>query len=758
MILVQRLRQIQDRFGYLPDAELHALSKDSGIPLPKIQEVISFFAHFRPEWDKPKKVEVYVCRDMSCHLKGAPAVLQELNKIAKDNPEVRVEGVSCLGRCDRAPCLFMSRHADHGHGHGHDHDHGHDHHHGPSHDDVVKEHKNPFAEGDRRGTFHEWVYAGRTPKDYANVLQTALADQPVPIPDWDYTYNFHRNEWQIDPYEKPEDHYGAVKAMVTDMPNPIRYVEARAPQELMPAKIAPGEDKAAFDAREADKAKKKSAWEKKFYSDRQPWLNKLEISELLGMGGAGMRASAKWGAVWREERDEKYIVCNGDESEPGTFKDRELLLRKPHLVIEGVTLAGLVTNATRGFIFIRHEYLEQIRAVRAAIAVANEMSALGDNIFGSNRSFQVDVFVSPGGYICGEQTALIEAMEDHRAQPRNRPPELMTNGLRDKPTVVNNVETLAWTPSIMLKGGEWYQNAADGDFVGRRLISISGDLVKPGIYEVKVSDTLQKVIQYAGDCSGTLKAMATSGPSGGILPALVTVAAHFTSRLIAAVNDLDRDNLKDLLVKMVRYGLRDPEQPRTAMDLPSDVYACLEKLVEHEKALEAAGKRFFFDIRKLPLDLNQFKALSKIIGVGMGKDADMMIGASMGKSAGMMLGAGIVVYSREGAPNMLEHALNFTEFFRNESCGKCVPCRLGSQKLVEIGTDLLKRSQDGTLLKQTGRDANGRERAGLLQQASLISDMSLAMVMTSICSLGQVAPNPLMTVLQYFPHEIKTAG
>ena len=142
----------------------------------------------------------------------------------------------------------------------------------------------------------------------------------------------------------------------------------------------------------------------------------------------------------------------------------------------------------------------------------------------------------------------------------------------------------------------------------------------------------------------------------------------------------------------------------------------------------------------------------------MGKDADMMIGAGMGKSAGMMLGAGIVVYSREGAPNMLEHAVNFTEFYRNESCGKCVPCRLGSQKLVEIGTDLLKRSADGTLTKMTGKGPDGRERPGLLQQASLISDMSLAMVMTSICSLGQVAPNPLMTVLQYFPHEIKTVG
>jgi NADH:ubiquinone oxidoreductase subunit F (NADH-binding)/NADH:ubiquinone oxidoreductase subunit E len=724
MLLVQRLREIQDRHGFLPDDELHKLSTDINLPLPKIQEVVSFFAHFRPEWDKPKKVEAYVCRDMACHLKGAPAVVQELKRISRDNIDCHIDGVSCLGRCDRAPALFISRHGDH-------------HHHGEGDDTlhqetVAKEHNNPFAEGDRKGTFHEWVYAGRTPKEYGQILQTALDDGEVPIPDWDYTYNVNRNEWQIDPYDKPDDYYGAVRAVVKDMPNPVPYVAARVPKDV------------------PDKDKRK--WEEKFIADRNPWLHKLRVSELLGMGGAGMLAHAKWSAVWREDRDEKYIVCNGDESEPGTFKDRELLLRKPHLVVEGVILAGLMTNATRGFIFIRHEYPEQIKACRAAIAEAEAMGACGTKIFGSNRNFQVDVFVSPGGYICGEQTALIEAMESHRAQPRNRPPELMTNGLMDKPTVVNNVETLAWTPRIMTSGGDWYQNAADGDFVGRRIISISGDLVKPGVYEVKVSDTLQKVIQYAGDCTGTLKAVATSGPSGGLLPILVTVAGQFAARLSAAVSAIDDPDGQRLLVKMIRYGLRDAEQPKVAMDLPNEVGPCIEQLA----AMEQAGKRFFFDIRKMPLDLNQFKAIGKLLGVGMGKDADMMIGASMGKSAGMMLGAGIVVYSKEGAPNMLEHALNFTEFFRNESCGKCVPCRLGSQKLVEIGTDLLHRTTRGTLAKKNKRDENGRELPGLLQQASLISDMSLAMVMTSICSLGQVAPNPLMTVLQYFQHEIKT--
>jgi formate dehydrogenase beta subunit len=725
MFLVQRLREIQDHHGFLPDEELHKLSKDSDIPLPKIQEVISFFAHFRPEWDKPKHVEVKYCRDLTCHLKKAPEVLQQLEKIARDNPAIHLEGVSCLGRCDRAPVMCISRHA-------HD---GHDHNHDVTDEEQaarIQEHGNPYVHGDRNGSFHEWLYCGRSPQDYAKILQTAANDQQMPIPDWDYTYQFNRNEWLIDPYPDHGDRYSAVRNFVKKHPNPIKYVAARAPK----------------DVEEKDKRK----WETKFYADLHPALENIRVSELLGMGGAGVAAYVKWNAVWREDNDTKYIVCNGDESEPGTFKDRELLLQKPHLVVEGVILAGLVTNATRGFIFIRHEYLEQIAACRAEIAKAIDKGALGDRIFGSNRSFMVDVFVSPGGYICGEQTALIEAMESHRGQPRNRPPELMTNGLMDKPTVVNNVETLAWTPIIMHKGGEWYQNAADGDFVGRRLISISGDLHKPGIYEVKVSDTLQKVITYAGECTGTLKAVCSSGPSGGILPILITVASKFTTRLVTTINELDNDDDKKLFLKMVRYGLRDPEQPRTAMDLPGEVQPCIDRLIEIEKG----GKRFFFDIRKLPLDLNQFKALSKLLGVGMGKDAEMMIGNSMGKSAGMMLGAAIVIYSKEGAPNILDHAVNHTSFYRNESCGKCIPCRLGSQKLVEIGTDLLNRSQAGTLTKKSETLPNGRVIPGLQQQAALISDMSLAMMMTSICSLGQVAPNPLMTALQYFSHEIKT--
>ena len=164
-------------------------------------------------------------------------------------------------------------------------------------------------------------------------------------------------------------------------------------------------------------------------------------------------------AVRRRDDTRAFIVVNGDESEPGTFKDRELLLRTPHLVVEGVILAGLITDATEGFIYIRHEYPEQIEACREEIARAEELGVCGPNALLLGRPFPVSVFVSPGGYICGEQSALIEAMSDRRGEPRNMPPKLETNGLDDRPTLVSNVETFAWVPYICINGGAGLRSA-----------------------------------------------------------------------------------------------------------------------------------------------------------------------------------------------------------------------------------------------------------------------------------------------------------
>ena len=194
------------------------------------------------------------------------------------------------------------------------------------------------------------------------------------------------------------------------------------------------------------------------------------------MGGAGIPAIQKWRdvrdavrtAFQRETDTRAFIVVNGDESEPGTFKDRELLLRTPHLVLEGVILAGLITEATEGFIFIRHEYQEQIAACRAEIQRAEQLGLCGPSASLLGRPFPVSVFVSPGGYICGEQSALIEAMSDRRGEPRNLPPKLETNGLLDLPTLVSNVETFAWVPYIVINGGKAYAAQGVNGWRGRR--------------------------------------------------------------------------------------------------------------------------------------------------------------------------------------------------------------------------------------------------------------------------------------------------
>ena len=366
-------------------------------------------------------------------------------------------------------------------------------------------------------------------------------------------------------------------------------------------------------------------------------LKELNDADLRGMGGAGIPAVQKWRDVRdavrtarkRSQDDRAFIVVNGDESEPGTFKDRELLLRTPHLVVEGVILAGLITEATEGFIYIRHEYGEQIEACRAEIHRAEQLGLCGENAFALGRPFRVSVFVSPGGYICGEQSALIEAMSDRRGEPRNMPPKLESNGLQDLPTLVSNVETFAWTPYICIHGGKTYSAEGVNGWSGRRIFSVSGDVKRPGVYETPMGLTLRELIYGEAYCQGIiadrpLKGFAPSGPSGGFLPAK-----------LKAPEGLPRDHVNNKSWQALAS--------RRGFDPASNT----------------------LDILDLELELNLFRALSPT----------------------QALGAGLVVYA-EGR-DMADQAVNAVEFFRNESCGKCVPCRLGSQKFASLGAHLL---------------------------------------------------------------------
>ncbi|MGE3808146.1 MAG: NADH-ubiquinone oxidoreductase-F iron-sulfur binding region domain-containing protein, partial [Gemmataceae bacterium] len=555
-MIIQELNLIQERCGYLPEAELRELSERINQPLHRLHEVASFYPLYRLE--PPPTVDVKVCRDMACHLHGAPHLQGSLEAYCRelDPDHIEVGGVSCLGQCDRTiPCVINDN-----------------------------------------------VYWSKNEKELRALIGKAYAREPLPHQHAD------RNPlgWKIDPYNG-QPAYEAIKKYVADR-------------------------------------------------NKKAILEELETSHLRGMGGAGFPTFRKWSFVLNAPGDPKYVVCNADESEPGTFKDRELLRRTPHLVIEGMTLAGLVTGAQQGWLYLRHEYHDELEAFQEALEKARTMGVIGDNILGSGLAFNLDVYLSPGGYIQGEETALLEAMEDRRGEPRNKPPFPVTHGLFNKPTVINNVETLAWVPGIIKYGGAWYRDGGTNGASGMRFVSISGDVNKPGVYEVPFGQTVQELVfETAGGMRGNqrLLAIAPSGPSGGFLPAEIP------------------------------FSLLTP------------------KFIEEKKVPEGEN----YNILNLPLDLNTLGSLNG------------------------MLGAAFVVYGHRC--NIVENALNCVEFFRNESCGKCVPCRLGSQKLV----DIIK----AILLGKFPRS-----------DLEMVNEVSQAMTMASICGLGQVASNPIASVVKYF--------
>src|SRR5580692_2336993 len=248
----------------------------------------------------------------------------------------------------------------------------------------------------------------------------------------------------------------------------------------------------------------------------------LKASGLRGLGGAGFPTESKWQLVRQAPGPEKFIVCNADESEPGTFKDRFILTHLPHLVIEGMILAGVLTGAQKGILYIRHEYEEQEQILRDEVRRCQHNGLLGPSVLGSEFAFDLEVFVSPGGYICGEETALLEAIEGKRAEPRNKPPFPVAQGLWNKPTVINNVETFSNVPTILVRGVDWCKAQGANGCAGLKFVGISGDIAKPGVYEVPMGTSISDLIyKHAGGIPGgkKLKGFAPSGPSSGYLPA-----------------------------------------------------------------------------------------------------------------------------------------------------------------------------------------------------------------------------------------------
>jgi formate dehydrogenase beta subunit len=359
----------------------------------------------------------------------------------------------------------------------------------------------------------------------------------------------------------------------------------------------------------------------------------LKDSGLRGMGGAGFPTGQKWGLVRDTQPGSvKYVVCNADESEPGTFKDRQILADQPHLVIEGLLLGMAVVGAEQGWVFIRHEYGPEEAVLRAEIEALRAAGVVGPDACGSGRRLELEIFVSPGGYILGEETALLECMEGHRGEPRNKPPFPGNYGLHGRPTLINSVETFADVPVILQRGASWWAEQGDGDSVGWKFFAVSGHVANPGVYCVPMGTTVGALIERAGGVRDGA-ALAAVQPGG------------------ASSNFIGPDRL---------------------------------------------------DLR---LD---FGSLAE---------------------AGTMLGSGAMVVLAEGT-DLLAASTNVLRFFRDESCGKCVPCRVGSTKAHA----LLRETLD------SGRplDPDRREQIIRLEET---------MRKTSICGLGQVALGPVASVL-----------
>jgi formate dehydrogenase beta subunit len=666
------LHRIQEKFGYLDRDELAAFARQASLPLYRIQAVASFFPHFR--LTPPKTVSVNVCRDLSCHLAGSGKILAELADFDRDRIEVK--GVSCLGRCDRAPAAC-----------------------------VVQHHVRPYKSTEGHDSEAALYLHGRTGSQLKALLERLLQNGDIQASDGkaghrDTTSDPDSN-WVVGPTDGKTYSYPAAAKAIAARRESLRksaeflqrdrdWSRERAEQFRLAAERRLVVDFPIDDAMaEAVLAwQTADGWAKgtEFGDWSEVLLKELDDAhaDLRGMGGAGVPAVQKWRDVRdairqlrrRRKQDAGFIIVNGDESEPGTFKDRELLLRFGHLVVEGVILAGLITDATQGFIYIRHEYPEEVDACRRQIARAEELGFCGENALELGRSFPVSVFVSPGGYICGEQSALIEAMSDRRAEPRNLPPKLETNGLDDRPTLVSNVETYAWSPYIVVNGGTQYADLGVNGWRGKRFFSVSGDVKRPGVYEVPIGMTLRELLCDARYCQGIaedrmLKAFAPSGPSGGFLPAKLAVSGKLSAS-------------------------------KAWLDLCS----------RHQ--LDAAAKEL--DILDLELELNLFRALSPT----------------------QALGAGLIVF--HDGRNMLELAVNALEFFKNESCGKCVPCRIGSQKLVTLGRNLLERRIDSSQWRE--------------KLLPLARELGETMGLTSICGLGRSVPLPLQTVTDYFAEDV----
>ena len=363
----------------------------------------------------------------------------------------------------------------------------------------------------------------------------------------------------------------------------------------------------------------------------------VKDSGLRGRGGGGFPTGLKWAYTAAVKSNEKYVICNADEGDPGAFMDRSIIEGDPHSLIEAMTLAGYAIGSNQGYIYIRAEYAISLEPLKIALAQAKESGFLGDNIFGTDFSFDIGIKLGAGAFVCGEETALIRSMEGHRGEPDKKPPYPSESGFRGKPTSVNNVETFVNVPAIILNGADWFASYGTERSKGTKVFALAGNVKNIGLVEVPMGITLREIIYDIGGGhpeDKKIKAVQIGGPSGGVIT------------------------------------------------------------------------EEYFDT---PIDYDSLLAIGAMMGSG-----------------------GLIVMDEDS--DMVEIAKFYLDFTQDESCGKCTPCRIGTKRMFEI------------LERLTNMEG---EPADLERLETLGYNIKNA----SLCGLGQTAPNPVLSTMEFFREE-----
>ena len=369
----------------------------------------------------------------------------------------------------------------------------------------------------------------------------------------------------------------------------------------------------------------------------QEVVDVVKASGLRGRGGGGFPTGLKWQFTKNAIGDVKYVCCNADEGDPGAFMDRSILEGDPHSVLEAMAIAGFAIGSNKGFVYVRAEYPVAVQRLNTAVAQAKEYGLLGENILGTGFSFDIEIRLGSGAFVCGEETALMASMEGKRGEPRPRPPFPANQGLFAKPTVLNNVETYANIAPIIFKGAEWFASIGTEKSKGTKVFALGGKIVNTGLVEIPMGTTLRTIVEDIGGGipnGKKFKAAQTGGPSGGCIPS----------------QHLD-----------------------------------------------------------IPIDYENLAKIGSIMGSG-----------------------GLIVMDEDNC--MVDIAKFFLQFTQDESCGKCVPCRIGTKRLLEY------------LVRITSGQGKPSDIAEMEKLCEYIKDNSL-------CGLGQTAPNPVLSTIRYFRDE-----